>query len=1103
MSYPFGNVNVGSNPGDGTGDPLRVAFQTINNNFANIASGNITVTAPVLSVAGRTGNITLTASDVIGVASTGYADNTGIASNVYAQSLILSISSNVQNAVQSNLTANINSILSNSTTIANITTNVTSNIITTITPAVYANVTSIVGNIVSGNLAQVNANITAVNAAIIATNAAITTANTAVVSYVDTKATLLQSGINGANVNISALQAYDVWANSNIGGLYNSIVGANVNISALQTNIGGYYLWANTSYGGLASSILGANAAIITANTAVVAYVNAQDTALQTNITNANIYNTTYTNTINSAMVSNITAANSVINSLTYTVSSLSSQLTQLQVGSGFASVGQITGANLTISALQANLGSYYTWANANVAGLGSNIANLLSSTAALTGQFTLSNTAVVSYINTLISNVSANITAANAAIVTANNAVVSYVNSYVNTLNSAMISNVTAANSQISATQTNLTNLINQFIVANITSTFGTVSTWITANINAANVAWQTNVGPIYNNVATHTTWLGNLQSNVTTYATWLGNLQANVYSNANATSYFSTYSGNVSAGNINVGNVFVSNNETIGGNLTLTSGAILFSSVTVSAAGSNQGSATQISADNVFVTGGTGGVILPQAVQGREISITNDTGIAINVYPASGHYIESSSTNVPTVLPPYATLGLIAKSGNNWWTSQPVYNPGTGISIAQNANGSVTWSIGQSVATTANVTFGNIITNTANVSTLIASNVIASNHLYPNGASILTGIPGTYSNANVASYLSVYSGNISANISANNITIASNVQAIARGAVSITADGTYVLPNDPGVMLQITGQTNNPARLYIDGAGTNNYAAIIGRHYNGTPGFPTQVLANTIISRFGGTPFTSNAWPAKSTTRIDMVTDENQTGTNQGSSIQLWITPIGANTVQQQFTVNTAGVSTTANITTTANIIASNHLYANGQSILTGVTYNYSNANVASYLSTYSGNIAVANLNINGNAYHAGSTTLVGNVFQQSAYYETYSNISNTGGNLTLNFINGGVYYATLTANVTVNIINIANNSSTVTGFTVIIDQGLTPYHIANLQFNGSTVSNIKWAGATVPAGTASNTDVISISLINLNNGNYRILGQQRSYA
>ena len=34
----FANVNLGSRPDDGTGDPLRVAFGKINQNFANISA---------------------------------------------------------------------------------------------------------------------------------------------------------------------------------------------------------------------------------------------------------------------------------------------------------------------------------------------------------------------------------------------------------------------------------------------------------------------------------------------------------------------------------------------------------------------------------------------------------------------------------------------------------------------------------------------------------------------------------------------------------------------------------------------------------------------------------------------------------------------------------------------------------------------------------------------------------------------------------------------------------------------------------------------------------------------------------------------------------
>jgi len=84
------NVNIGLAPDDNTGDPLRTAFNKINNNFANLAgingnanvivyaTGNANVTAVynpgVESVAGRKGNVILTVNDVIGAVSTGQAN---------------------------------------------------------------------------------------------------------------------------------------------------------------------------------------------------------------------------------------------------------------------------------------------------------------------------------------------------------------------------------------------------------------------------------------------------------------------------------------------------------------------------------------------------------------------------------------------------------------------------------------------------------------------------------------------------------------------------------------------------------------------------------------------------------------------------------------------------------------------------------------------------------------------------------------------------------------------------------------------------------------------------------------------------------------------
>jgi hypothetical protein len=77
----FANVNIGATPGDGTGDPLRTAFEKINQNFANIANGSITVTSPVQSVAGRSGNIILTINDIIGGNTVGQSYTMGNTAN--------------------------------------------------------------------------------------------------------------------------------------------------------------------------------------------------------------------------------------------------------------------------------------------------------------------------------------------------------------------------------------------------------------------------------------------------------------------------------------------------------------------------------------------------------------------------------------------------------------------------------------------------------------------------------------------------------------------------------------------------------------------------------------------------------------------------------------------------------------------------------------------------------------------------------------------------------------------------------------------------------------------------------------------------------------
>lgn len=74
------NVNIGTGPSAGDGDPLRSAFNTINQNFAKIQSNVNSLTNSVTSVAGRTGNISLTTQDIIGI--TNYANISYVSSAI-------------------------------------------------------------------------------------------------------------------------------------------------------------------------------------------------------------------------------------------------------------------------------------------------------------------------------------------------------------------------------------------------------------------------------------------------------------------------------------------------------------------------------------------------------------------------------------------------------------------------------------------------------------------------------------------------------------------------------------------------------------------------------------------------------------------------------------------------------------------------------------------------------------------------------------------------------------------------------------------------------------------------------------------------------------
>jgi len=255
------------------------------------------------------------------------------------------------------------------------------------------------------------------------------------------------------------------------------------------------------------------------------------------------------------------------------------------------------------------------------------------------------------------------------------------------------------------------------------------------------------------------------------------------------------------------------------------------------------------------------------------------------------------------------------------------------------------------------------------ANVVTLLAafgSNVVSTTgnitagYVLGNGSQ-LTGLPATYGNANVAAYLPTYTGNLNPN--------------------TISATGNVSAQN-----LQTTGAFGN-----ITGA---NY--VTASYFVGDGSLLTNVNANTSYAN---------------------------------SNVTALLASFGSNTI-----------STTGNIYT-GNILTNGYYYANGAPFSGGGGSTYGNANVVTLLASFgsnsivttgnitAGNITVANL-VNANNFIANVTTIVGNITGGNiltagiisstgrATYGavTYANTDGTSGQVLTTYGNGTTYFSTV---------------------------------------------------------------------------------------
>jgi len=214
-------------------------------------------------------------------------------------------------------------------------------------------------------------------------------------------------------------------------------------------------------------------------------------------------------------------------------------------------------------------------------------------------------------------------------------------------------------------------------------TAPFVVTSTTRVNNLNVATAGTADIAGSVTTNAQPNITSTGTLASLSVTGNVISGNVYANSGTIGASSGSFTTVAGSLTTAaqpNITstgtLTSVSVSGNAAAG-NVTVTGYHFRSVATGISAAGSTQGTATAISKEiNIVSTVASGaGVVLPTAVAGMAITITNTSANSLLVYPATGAQINSLGTNIGFTQVSGATLQFVAPTSTQWYTIGATY--------------------------------------------------------------------------------------------------------------------------------------------------------------------------------------------------------------------------------------------------------------------------------------------------------------------------------------------------------------------------------------------------------------------------------------------
>jgi len=440
----------------------------------------------------------------------------------------------------------------------------------------------------------------------------------------------------------------------------------------------------------------------------------------------------------------------------------------------------------------------------------------------------------------------------------------------------------------------------------------------------------------------------------------------------------------------------------------------------------------------------------------------------------------------------------GVVAVSANT---------ANTAVTVTGNAQPNIT-SVGTltSLSSTGNVTGGNLRTAGA----VSATGNVTGNYFLGNGSQ-LTGLPATYSNANVVTLLANFGSNsisTTGNITAGNVFVPGvvsatgnistqgyfigNFQGNISGNITVPGSNTQVLYNNNGNAGASSGFTFNQASNVVTVAG-NIVAGNISTVGNVTANY---VIGNgSLLTSITGANVTGSVAQANQANTANSVAGANVSGQVANALVagtvytaaQPNITSVGTLTSVAVTGNTTTGNLLTGGVVSATGNVTGNYLLGNG-AFISGLPAGYSNADVATFLANFGSN----SISTTGNVT---ASYLVGNGSGLTAI--TGANVTGTVANATFATTAGSAGTAntavTVTGNAQANITSLGILTSLSVSGNTTSGNVLTSV----VQATGSGGLSLKNSGGTTQASMgAGGGDNFAINVsTNLNGNNAQI--------